>query len=244
MLKDQLNDTMKLRLRKVLAKIGLEVGTYAGSFAEHRLKLLESLGVRTVWDVGAHVGQYGSSLRANGYRGHIVSFEPASAAHADLQRTASGDERWTVVRAAAGQADDELELNISANGQSSSLLPMLTRHVAAAPRSAYIGTESVPVRPLDELVDELRLVAPFALKLDVQGYEMSALSGATQLLADCVLAEVELSLSPLYADGANWQQVVEYLSKRSLRLCDIDRVYYDHASGDLLQIDGLFRRDT
>lgn len=244
MLKDHLNDTAKRRLRGLLAKMGLEIAAYAGSFAEHRVKLLHSLGVRTVLDVGAHVGQYASSLRANGFSGDIVSLEPASAAHEDLRRTANGDDQWTVLRAAAGHADDELLLNISANGQSSSLLPMLTRHVAADPRSAYVGTESVPVRPLDELVGEMRLMGPYALKLDVQGYEMSALSGATRLLSDCQLVEVELSLLPLYENGANWQQVIDFLSQQSLRLCDLDRVYYDRVSGDLLQIDGLFRKEA
>ncbi len=243
MLRDHLNDKIKLRMRSLLATMGLEIGTYAGSFAEHRLKLLHDLGIRTVWDVGANIGQYACLLRGNGYRNHIVSLEPGSGAHASLERRARGDALWTVIRTAAGCADDEATLNISANGQSSSILPMLSRHVTAAPRSHYVGSERVAVHRLDELAEKMILPTPAALKLDVQGFEMSALSGATRLLKDCVLIEVELSLVPLYEEGAKWLHVIDCLAGHGFRLCDVDRVYYDEASGDLLQMDGLFRRD-
>lgn len=227
----------------MLAKVGLEIGTYAGSFSEHRLKLLNELGVCTLWDVGAHVGQYARALRDHGYTGRIVSLEPGNDAHARLQRTARDDDRWTVFRIAAGNADEELKLNISANGQSSSILPMLTRHIDAAPNSGYVATETVAVRQLDDMAGELLLPAPCALKLDVQGYELTALGGATRLLKDCVLVEIELTLLPLYKDGADWLQVIESLSQHGFRLCDLERVYYDRGSGDLLQMDGLFRRN-
>src|SRR5271166_2750310 len=39
-------------------------------------QILMQLGISVVFDVGAHVGGYGSRLRALGYRGRIISFEP------------------------------------------------------------------------------------------------------------------------------------------------------------------------
>jgi FkbM family methyltransferase len=241
--KDRLSDGAKIRVRKLLARAGLEIGAYKGSFAEHRLTLLRQLGVKTVWDVGAHVGQYASGLREHGFQGHLISVEPATAAHADLARRAAGDSTWTVVRAAAAGADGESTLNVSGNGQSSSLLPMLPVHQAAAPSSAYVATEVTPTVRLDTLLTQLEPPEPFALKLDVQGYESVALDGAGDVLNRSAITEVELSLVPLYDGGANWHDLVERMSKAGLRLCDIERVYHDPVSGDLLQINGLFRRD-
>lgn len=242
MFKDRLSDNAKINVRKLLSSVGLEIGSYKGSFVQHRLKLLRDLSVRTVWDVGAHVGQYSRSLRDHGYVGDIVSIEPSTTAHASLKRRSEADRAWTVIRAAAGGYEAQGTLNISRNGQSSSLLSMLGRHLDAAPGSAYVATEEVNVIPLDLLVEQISPPTPFALKLDVQGFELAALDGADRLLLDTVVVEVELSLSPLYEGGADWLEVIGRMSAAGLRLCDLERVYHDRDSGDLLQINGLFRR--
>ncbi len=44
------------------------------------MDFIESREISTVVDVGANIGQFGESLRADGYRGRIVSFEPTGSA--------------------------------------------------------------------------------------------------------------------------------------------------------------------
>ena len=44
-------------------------------------------------------------------------------------------------------------LNITLASVSSSILPMLGAHVSAAPESAYVSSERVPLRRLDSVVD-------------------------------------------------------------------------------------------
>ena len=242
MLKDRINGGAKLVVRSALAKAGLELGSYTGSFRQHHVRLVRDLEIGTVWDVGAHIGEHAAFLRLHGYRGQIISIEPGSAAFAQLQSRAAQDRGWRVVHTAAGGAAGDSSLNISSNGQSSSVLPMLDRHKSAAPQSSYVSVEAVQIVTLDHLRAELAPPEPFAVKLDVQGSELDVLKGAGTVLATTELADVELSVIPLYEGGADWRDVTDYLGSVGLQLCDIERVFHDPVSGDLLQINGLFRR--
>src|SRR4051812_42401710 len=85
--------------------------------------LLEMYGVNCVIDVGAHAGQYGERLRAGGYRGRIVSFEPTPAGFAELERTAAGDDNWMGHRLALGSEDGTTMMNAVPGTLSSILEP-------------------------------------------------------------------------------------------------------------------------
>src|SRR3712207_4654473 len=84
--------------------------------------LLDMYGVNCVIDVGAHAGQYGQRLRAGGYRGRLVSFEPTPDAFAELERAAARDSRWQVHRFALGRDDGTTTMNV-VPGTLSSILP-------------------------------------------------------------------------------------------------------------------------
>jgi FkbM family methyltransferase len=237
-----LSDSMKVRLRHVLARLGIEIGAYAGSFANHRAHLLVHGGVLTVWDVGAHVGQYGSRLRDHDYRDRIISIEPNRAAFEELSRRASRGTGWTAVPLAVSDSARRETLNVSANGQSSSLLPITRRHTAANHDSRYVGTEIVQTVTLDSLRVELSPPAPFYVKLDVQGGELAALRGAPGVLRETAACEVELSFAELYKGGATWQEVSAYLDRAGFTICDVERVFFDPVSKDLLQINALYHQ--
>ena len=54
--RELLTDQSKIWIRRVLSKLGVEIGAYNGSFAQHRARLINNGRVSTVWNVGAHVG--------------------------------------------------------------------------------------------------------------------------------------------------------------------------------------------
>jgi FkbM family methyltransferase len=234
---------MKVWIRGALAGLGIEIAAYTGSFAQHRARLVYRGGISTVWDVGAHVGQFGARLITNGYRGRIVSIEPGHDSFTDLSRRASRHRQWTAVEMAISDSAGPVTLNLSANGQSSSLLPMNDLHVAADPNSRYVGRQAVQSTTLDRLQAELTADPPFYVKLDVQGGELAALRGAPTVLSDTIACEVELSLADLYLGQSSWKEVIEFLSAAGFVICDFERVFADAASGDLLQLNALLRRD-
>ena len=107
-------------------------------------------------DVGANAGQYGAMLRAWGYRGRIVSFEPLAGAHARLEQRAAADPAWRVApRMALGAQDGEATVQVSAESDMSSILPQTELLRRVSPSSRVIGRETVPIRRLDALAGGL-----------------------------------------------------------------------------------------
>jgi FkbM family methyltransferase len=163
---------------------------------DERLRLLHERRIDAVLDVGANEGLYAARLRAGGYRGRIVSFEPLSAAFAKLERASADDPDWQCIQTAVGARRGTAVLNVAGNWASSSLLPMDERLPQIEPRTAYVGTQECTVETLDDLGPRaLRSADRAFLKLDVQGYELEALLGAEQTLRQVEAVEVELSLS-------------------------------------------------
>ena len=197
-----------------------------------------------VIDIGANEGQFAKELRAGGYSGRIVSFEPLSAAHGRLLQVSDGDTAWHVhPRCALGDRLGEIELNISGNSVSSSILPMLTSHSNAAPESAYLGHESAPLITLDSVAPPYLegAQAPF-LKIDTQGYEWHVLDGARATLPRVSGIQMELSLVPLYEGQRLWRECIERLETAGFVLWALQPVFIDLTNGRTLQWDGLFFR--
>jgi FkbM family methyltransferase len=208
-----------------------------------RVKLLRSEGIEVVLDVGANAGQYAQQLRAAGYVGRIVSFEPLPEAFAALERAAAADPRWEARRLALSDADGEAEIHVAANSWSSSLLDMGERHLASAPESAYVGREHVTTARLDSIWEEV--LGPDArpfLKLDVQGFEMHVLRGAAGHLDRVAGVQAELSLVHLYEGDSLWRDVVDHLEEEGFELVGLEPGFEDPETGRMLQADGTFLR--
>jgi FkbM family methyltransferase len=207
------------------------------------VRSLRAHGIDVVLDVGANAGQFARRIRAMGYRGRIVSFEPLSAAFRKLAANRNTFAQWRALHMALGDEDCTRRINVAGNSQSSSFLDMLPRHVDAAPKSAYVGTEEVTVRRLDSVFDEhCGPQEKCFLKIDVQGFEYAVLRGAERSLARCAGLHLELSLVPLYEGALPFAGMVEQLAARGFALTDLHPGFNDPRSGELLQVDGTFFR--
>lgn len=196
--------------------------------------------VSLVLDVGANEGQYASSLRASGYSGDILSFEPIRDAHERLCRAAAHDPRWQTKNVALGERKGRATLHVSANSYSSSLLPITDLCLDAAPDAAYRRTEGVDVMTLDSI--DLPEEASILLKADVQGYEPSVLRGASRLLHRIALLELELSLVPLYTGQALAHEVCALVRSEGFIPVAVGNPFCHPRTGEILSLDGLFAR--
>lgn len=136
-------------------------------------------------DVGANIGQMTSVLAASlGAGGRVIAFEP----HPDVFRQLSANvSRWNA-------ADDTALIELRNLGASSSAgvaeLAMdeeFAGNTGTASMAADVNADeivrsiTVPVVTLDEALADARVGV---MKLDVEGYELEVLRGATRLLED------------------------------------------------------------
>jgi FkbM family methyltransferase len=209
--------------------------TFVPGLAQH--------GITTVLDIGANTGQFGRALRLAKFRGRIVSLEPLQAAFDQLVARAEADSTWTAERAAVSDQPGTLTVNVAGNSVSSSVLPMLDRHAAAAPASHYVATEDVPATTVDELVARHALVPETTLlKIDVQGYEASVMDGAAQTLSRFGAVRTEMSLVPLYDGQALLPEIIERLATHGFDLWFVEPGFVEPGTRRLLQLDGTFFR--
>lgn len=208
-----------------------------------RLSLFRDKRITLVLDVGANTGQYARRIRNAGYMEKIVSFEPLPEAFEELSRRAAKDDNWECKRLALGATVGENSIHVAGNSQSSSLLPMLERHAAAEPNSAYIGSHTISVETLESLrQDLLEERDSVCLKLDVQGTEMSVLHGASNMLGSIEVIESEMSVVPLYEGQPLCHEMIDYLYSLGFELAWLEQGFTDPKTGQLLQFDGLFVR--
>jgi FkbM family methyltransferase len=231
-------------IREFARRRGVEILGYPRAFAAQRSLrgLLEQERIDLVFDVGANTGQFVDELRTSGYGGRIVSFEPLKSAHAVLRGRANEDSLWTIAeRTAIGAETGQVEIHISRNGVSSSVLDMLPSHSEAEPQSSYTGTEIVPVRRLDDLCT-IGAKDRAMLKIDVQGYERQVLEGAPRVLGGCCAVIVEMSLVPLYEGQVLAKELWDLLAGAGFEAWALEPGFRHPETGRMLQLDGIFVR--
>lgn len=241
-----MSDGIKQNLKRWVRRCGLEVQRlkYSNSEAAVLRDVIRFLRPALVLDVGANIGQFAGAVREAGYRGRIVSFEAVPAIHALLVDKARHDRQWLIAPCAAlGARAGSIEINISANAVSSSVLPMHAAHLDAAPQSAYVERRSVPLERLDaHAADYIAADGDIFLKIDTQGYDMEVLKGSTALLPRVTGLQIELSLIPLYEGGPTLVEVLGYLDSLGYVPFNLIPGYKDLRNGRVLQVDGFFVR--
>jgi FkbM family methyltransferase len=230
-------------IKRTARRMGYEVRQYTPlrSYTAARESLFASRGIDVVIDVGANAGQYGELLRGLGFRGRLVSLEPVPEAFAALERAAAADGSWSALRVAAADIDGEVELRVTADSRSSSVLARNERF-GDRPGWAPLEVVPVPARRLATLVPELLEPGEHAhLKLDVQGYERQVLDGADGALDRFDSLELELSVAPLYDGQAQLVELLPLLAERGYHVVSLEPILLDDL-GRLIELDGLFAR--
>lgn len=236
---------MDILLQRSLRKANSINRKYFGSYLlKNRIKLLNHNNIKTILDVGANTGQFAYYTRKLGYKNSVISFEPLSSAYSLLNQFARHDSKWSTENIAIGDVDGEIELNISANSQSSSILDMMPVHLECAPESEYIGKETVKIHKLDTIIDQYveNLETTF-LKIDTQGFEQNVLIGAEESLKRIKGIQIELSMKELYKGELLFNEMINLIAEKGFIISSLEPGFHNKKTGQLLQVDSVFFKE-
>lgn len=117
-------------------------------------------------------------------------------------------------------------------------------HRQTFPQTEVSRNVNVAVARLDDLAPELKLISPVLLKIDVQGFELSVLRGAEEMLkqVDCVVCEV--SYQPLYKGQASFSEVYQFMLQHGFTYQGSLENLVSPLDGSIMQSDAVFMRST
>ncbi len=105
-----------------------------------------------------------------------------------------------------------------------------------------IQERQLEITTLDDYCEQKNLEDIYLIKIDIQGYELEALLGATSTLDRTSYLLIESSIKPLYQDSANFTQVHDFMAARGFHLMNF-RAWH-RGNNQLIEADMLFRRNS
>jgi FkbM family methyltransferase len=204
--------------------------------------LIQNVAPKTVIDVGANTGQFSSVAGALLPEAKIYAFEPIEACRRKAMRRMRGNAAFQCFNVALGAAPETREFNVSSFAESSSFLSMSKIHREAFPWTGGHQKAEVEVVTLDSFVSELELIPPVFLKVDVQGFEMAVLRGASKLLESVSIVLIETAYQELYEGQPLFHEIYDYLSSRGFTYAGSVQNMVHPNTGEVLQSDSLFMR--
>ncbi len=204
------------------------------------MDFVKSRQIDTVLDVGANVGQFGASLRAKGYRGRIVSFEPVASVFHTLAARAKADGNWEAYHCALGAETGEATIHVAETSVFSSILASTAAATEFDRGAATVRTEATPVRTLEEVARNLS--GNILLKIDTQGYEKQVLAGGRQTLPRLKGILMELAIVQLYQGNWQFHEALEFMAAAGFIPAQMQAVNYGAVDKvSLVEVDCLFR---
>jgi FkbM family methyltransferase len=235
---------LRLRLEKILYCLlhsgcwrALSLGVAPS--LEHQA-VIRSLKFDRLIDVGANRGQFSLLTRMEHPAVSIVAFEPIPHEAAKYRAIFGADPRVTLKLHALGSEAGTANLHLSAQADSSSLLPISDLQQSTFPGTNEVGTLTVKIERLDDVREAWEGTTEALLKIDVQGFELEVLKGAKEALKHCRFVYAECSELPLYTGQALYHEVDAFLRTQGFakRLAANQQI----RNGKLIQADYLFER--
>lgn len=154
---------------------------------------------------------------------HLILIEPQSDAYRLLERDFSRFQLVTLVNAACGASEGEVEMYRSKPDHSSSVLAPKA-HLTLFPSITFDEKETVPLLTLDRVM-EGREPDYEELVVDVQGYELEVLKGAEKTLETIRRIRCEVSTVELYEGCAKLEDVDSFLEEHGFSRVRTDLMY-------------------
>lgn len=149
---------------------------------------------------------------------NIIWIEANPAKYNFIENKISRHGNMILGKFAAGSKKEKLFLNISNNGQSSSILPLGT-HKTSYPNIFYTSQVSVDVLTYDSWAKNININKDLYnfINIDVQGYELEALKGMKDQLNLVDYIYLEVNFREVYINCSQIKEIDKFLSNYNFK---------------------------
>lgn len=184
----------------------------------------------------------------------LVEPDPVEAAALVERLKGEGLGGVKVIPKGLGARNGTAELNLLKNPECSSILEPNHRWLARFPEAERFTTSKrIPIElsTLDSELAALGVTHCDFLKLDVQGYELEVLAGASATVGNCLVLEAETSFNEIYKGQPLFTQIDSVLRPLGFSLIDLERIWWRRAKvppaistrGQIIWANALYLRD-
>jgi FkbM family methyltransferase len=228
-------------LRNALRYIFAQTGSAQRPIAEfdYFLEDIKTRGLspELILDVGANAGKWTRMAKRFFPNSRFLLIEP----QIEMQRSLNvlckefNDIHW--VEAGAGSQSGKLIQTIWDDLQGSSFLPEAKEEFLNSGKQ-----REVEIITIDSLLQSLQLKIPELVKLDIQGFELEALKGASSLFGETEIFILEVSLYRFSPSTPSLKDVITFMDERGYEVYDIPGYLRRPYDGALGQIDLAFAK--
>jgi FkbM family methyltransferase len=177
-----------------------------------------NMNVAGIIHIGAHYGEEIGDYIDNGIK-DIILFEPLSDNFNILEKNVKNLNANIVGhQVALGSTPGNATMYVSSNEKQSSSILKPKVHLTHHPNVSFPSTEIVEVKTLDQFeTSNFNFI-----NMDVQGYELEVLKGASKTLMHIDYVYCEVNRDEVYENNAFIEQIDEYLSQYNLVRVETD----------------------
>lgn len=206
---------------------------------EHKVILNQIGSVSTFLDIGGNRGQF--SLLVNFFfpKSKIFIFEPLLSEFNILSNIFKKNNNIKIFNFAVGNSISWKYIYETKDNDSSSILRPSSLQLRYFPKTFIIKSYKVKMVKLKYFLKNLK--KPIFLKIDVQGYELEVLKGAS--LNEIKYIYLEASYIQLYKKQPLIDDIIRYLSSKNFKLIKISNCFKDKKKtiqSDLLFINRIY----
>jgi FkbM family methyltransferase len=201
---------------------------------------------RGIIDVGANRGDWTRMALQMFPDARVIMIEPQVEMVAPLEALCREKSNVSVVKAGAGSEPGQLLQTIWEDLAGSSFLPPEDVTLQKKGRQRL-----TPVVTIDSVLAEHSGFQPDFVKLDIQGFELKALAGATSIFGRTELLILEASLFAFTAGQPTAREVITFMGDRGYEIYDLPGFLRRPLDGALGQMDiafvkrsGFFRKSN
>jgi FkbM family methyltransferase len=169
-----------------------------------------------IYDIGGHIGTWAVLAKSIFPSAEVHVFEPLPDHLSELNKNAGHLSGVTIHNMALGSKSETAVMNIATNSDSSSLLD-LTDNMYNEYGQVKVSEKKVQVLTLNDFIKQKGVAIPDLIKMDVQGFELEVLKGASEILSKVKYLILEVSFVEFYAGQPLVEEIISNMFGNGFR---------------------------